>query len=213
MIKKYMRPLLLLLLVCMVGFGGLNIYHTIAYLTDEDHTSPNRFTFANVDITLNEDFRPPSMTSEGMNSYVKKVWFTNDGTTGAFARVNLQLSSDDVAGITEVSGDGGKTWYSWNDYKNHLPSGWIYQSSGTLGGYYYYTKALAVNEQTVPLLTNVRTNFKGNGVNRKTSDVNKTVRGYDIFVYVEGLQQKSLDASKTHTSYSDAWTAFLNKKS
>lgn len=210
MIKK-LRAVLLVLLVSLIGFGGLNVYHTVAYLTDNDFANPNKFTFANVDITLNEDFDAPTVAA-GTNSYTKKVWFTNDGTTSAFARANMQLSNDDVANVTEVSGDGGKTWYSWNDYKNHLPSGWVYESGGTLGGYYYYTKGLAVGASTSALITNVRTTFKSNDVNRKTQDINKTARGYDIYVYVEGLQQKSLDASKTHTSYSDAWTAFLNKK-
>lgn len=194
---------------CMIALAGTA--GTMAYLSHKTAAITNKFTVGNVTIEIQEQFSPPSSMPVGTTTYQKKVTFKNTGKVDAYARVNFAFSNTDVSNLSQISHDGGNTWYSLSDFKTHLPSGWAYKQSGALSGYYYYTRPLAPGESTPPLFTHVRTTFQ-----EKTADtnqtINKTPRNYDIYVYAEGLQQMKLDGSKKHTSYETAWTQFLSLK-
>jgi hypothetical protein len=214
--NKKIRNIVLSLLV--IGLASGLVGGTVAYFTDMGGEATNTFVYGDVDITVNEDFNPPSSMKVGDNTYKKDVKFVNSGHTYAYARVSMTFSDTNVAEITKLSSDGGNTWYSVADFDNHLPNGWA-KGSGALAGYYYYTKPLAVGEKTPSLITNVKTTFvaanestysNGKGVPNDT--INHTPRDYDIYIYVEGVQQAKLDGSGMNNNYQDAWNAFLNKK-
>lgn len=205
--KKRSKILIVLgVLLCLMAVGG-----TLAYLSDHGGKRTNKITFGNVTIDVVETFNPPSSLKVGDNTYEKRVTFKNNGTIPAYARTLLAFSEADVADISKLSSDGGNTWYSVSEFKNHLPSGWAYEGTGALGGYYYYTSPLAPGQSTTPLITNVKTTFQN-----KTADTNYTInytpRNYDIYVYVEGVQQMKLDGSALNTNYRNAWTQFLDLK-
>ena len=206
--KRILVSVLCLSLLSIVAVGGAGTY---AYLSDYNSPTNNSFTVGDVVMNIDEDFEKPASLSVGTNTYKKDVKVTNDGTLSGFVRASLLFSSGDVEDISEVSSDGGKTWYSMDEFPSHLPSGWVYQSSGDLGGYYYYTKAIAPGASTTSLITNVRTTFQ-----QKVSDIDRSInytpRDYDIFVYAEGLQQDKLDGSGIWNDYSQAWTTFLGLK-
>lgn len=205
------------MILCVVAFSAfilccfLSITGTMAYLSDKAPVKDNSFTVGNVDIVVDEFFEPPNSMVVGDNTYQKRVAFTNNGTVNAYVRVKVAFSEMDVADISQLSSNGGSTYHPVSDFSKHLPDGWAYQNSGTLAGYYYYEKALAPGETTVPLFTHVKTTFQ-----QKTADTNRTInytpRDYDIFVYVEGVQEQSLDGSAPYKDYTNAWTAFLELK-
>ena len=209
--KNVLKLLPVFLCVILLGAAGYTVQHTSAYLSAKSETKVNRFSVGHVSADIVEEFRPPASLTVGTNSYVKKVQIKNSGTVPAYMRVNLAFSNGDVENISMVSCDGGSSWYRLSDLRNHLPGGWVYESNGTLAGYYYYTDPVQPGASTPALITNVKTDF----IN-KTADtnetINKTPRNYDIFVYTEGVQQAKLDGSGLNTSYSTAWTEFLNKK-
>lgn len=208
------RTLILgILIAALVGgtIGMIGMNGTLAYLSHKPAGLTNKFTVGNVTIDIQEDFRPPTSMPVGATTYKKEVKFKNTGTVNAYARVNFAFSNTDVANLSQISSDGGNTWYSLSEFKTHLPSGWAYKQSGILSGYYYYTSPLTPGASTTPLFTHVKTTFQN-----KTADtnqtINKTPRDYDIYVYAEGLQQMKLNGSGKHTNYETAWTQFLNLK-
>lgn len=211
--KRSVKKRILLSMLCLglLGAATAGSIGTFAYYSDYDAPAENSFTVGDVVMTVDEDFDKPDSMGVGTNTYKKDVKVTNEGTLSGFVRMNLLFSSGDVEDISEVSSDGGKTWYSMDDFPFHLPSGWVYQSSGDLGGYYYYTEAIDPGESTTSLITDVRTTFQ-----EKVSDtdlsINYTPRDYDIFVYAEGVQQDKLDGSGVWTDYSQAWDTFLGQK-
>ena len=193
-----------LLLLLVIG-------STLAYLSDHGEEKVNAFTVGEVTIDVEETFAPPSSLQVGDNIYEKRVSFANHGTVNSYARVLLACSETDVANLTKVSTDGGTTWVPFSELKNKLPAGWAYQDTGTLGGYYYYKEALKPGETTTPLITHVKTTFESKTADTNES-INRTPRDYEIYVYVDGLQQQKLDGSKLHTDYQTAWTEFLKLK-
>lgn len=211
MTKKNISKAVIIML-CMAALigGGILTKSSLAYLSDFGGKKSNKFTVGNVTAEVNEVFNPVTLKT-GTNSYKKEVKAKNGGTVPAYMRVWLGFSSGDVEGISKVSCDNGAHWYSLSELKNHLPAGWTYRGTGTLGGYYYYISPIAPGKSTPALITNVKTDFI-----EKTADtnetINKTVRDYEIFVYTEAVQQMKLDGSGLNTNYSAAWTQFLNKK-
>ena len=200
--------------VALALFLGLMALTTIrgslAYFTAKGDAVSNPLQVGNVDITIKEDFETPDSLTVGDNTYQKAVSFANEGHVAAYARVALSFSDNNVAEISSLSSDGGKSFYSVSEFDEHLPEGWV-KGEGTLAGYYYYTKPLAVGESTPDLITHVKTSF----IN-KTADTNESInytpRDYDIYVYAEGLQQKSLSGETLETSWQEAWQAFLEKR-
>lgn len=210
------KTVLLSLLVCVLVCGTIG--STLAYFTDKGKSERNVYTQGDVDITVEEDFNPPETMTVGDNTYKKDVKFKNNGHTSAYARVSMTFSDTNVAEITKLSSDGGSSWYSVADFDNHLPNGWV-KGTGSLAGYYYYTKPLKKGEQTPSLITNVKTTFVAanestysNGKGIPNDTLNHTPRDYDIYIYVEGVQQAKLDGSGMNGNYQEAWNAFLDKK-
>lgn len=212
--KRFKIGILAVCLTAIIGVGLAGFHkffpeYTLAYLTN--HTgATNKLTLGNVTAEIVETFNSPRMVV-GTNSYTKKIQVQNSGRVPAYARVWLQFSDCDVEGISKLSCDNGASWWTLSELRSHLPSGWVYVSSGTLGGYYYYTSPVAPGGKTPTLITNVKTDF----IN-KTADtnqtINKTPRDYDVLVYAETVQQAKLNGDGLNTSYSAAWTEFLNKK-
>ena len=209
--KKILIPVLSFGILAGLAGGGYLASNTLAYLSDRGPVKHNELTVGNVVMDITEDFEKPPAMDVGTTTFKKDVKITNNGTVTGFTRASILFSNGDVEGISEVSGDGGKTWYSLDEFSSHLPSGWAYQANGTLGGYYYYTKALAPGESTTSLITHVRTTFE-EAVAVTDESINRTPRDYDIFVYAEGLQQEKLDGSGPWSDYSQAWSAFLAQK-
>lgn len=209
--RKIVRNVILSLLCLTLLLGVYAVPKTMAYLTDTGGTKVNKFTVGNVVVDVVEEFDAPSSMTVGTNTFRKKVQLRNNGTVSAYLRANLLFSSGDVEKISKVSGDNGNTWWTLSDFRNHLPNGWVYVSTGVLSGYYYYTQPVAPGSQTPSLITNVRTVFE-----EKTADtnesINRTPRDYDIFVYAEGVQARPLDGSNSNQSYTTAWNLFLGKK-
>lgn len=183
---------------------GLGIRFSLAYLSDLTDKM-NSFTLGNVSVDIVETFDPDPIKT-GENSYVKKVQVKNTGTVPTYARVSLEFSDVDTEEISVVSCDDGSSWYKLSELKDHLPDGWVYESDGGLGGYYYYTNPIAPEELTPALITNVKTTFVD-----KTEDTDGTnfVRDYDISVSPEGVPQMKLDGSGLYENYQEAWIEFL----
>lgn len=222
--KKWMKTGILGICLAAVIGAGLIAYNkffpenTLAYLTDKTGAT-NTLTVGNVTAEIIETFNPVTLQT-GTNSYTKKVQVQNSGKDPAYARVWLEFSDCDVEGISKISTNGGSNWYTLSQLKagTGLSNGWVYQSTGTLAGYFYYPSPVAPGGKTPALITNVKTEFID-----KTADtnqtINKTKRDYDVLVYAETVQQAKLfpgTVDKTHnglnTSYVTAWTEFLNKK-
>lgn len=200
-----------ILIACMAvtAVGSYAMQSSLAYLSDQTDVV-NKFTVGNVTAEIVETFNPVTL-KVGMNSYTKNVKVQNSGRVPAYARVWLSFTDCDVEKMSWLSCDGGNTWYSLSELRNHLPSGWAYESSGTLGGYYYYRNPVPPGGKTPVLITNVKTNFI-NKTGDTNETINKTPRNYDVLVYAETVQQAKLNGSGLNDSYRDAWTAFLNKK-
>lgn len=209
--KKITASRLIIVITAMLLLALAGIVYTRAYLTDFGPKKDNYLTIGNIDMQIQENFSPPGSLNVGQNQYVKQVKVYNNGRNPGYARVLLEISNKDVEDLTQVSCDNGAHWYQLSDLKNHLPSGWVYISTGTLGGYYYYTQPIEPGQSTPYILTDVRTTF----VN-KTADtnytINQTPRNYDIYVYCEGLQQMRLNGSSKHNNYQTAWSEFLTLK-
>lgn len=129
------------LLATMLVFAG-SVPSVLAYMTDIADPMDNKFTIA-LDSTCRvvEKFPEPELT-DTVISYEKAVQVINTGYINEYVRVRLDFSDDDVKNKTQFSWDG-KNFYSVDSYKDHLPSGWTYNSSD---GYYYYTKILETGD-------------------------------------------------------------------
>lgn len=210
--------------ICLAGLAaGLVFYFmfpdfTLAYLSNQTQAT-NSFTFGNVTAEIIETFTPPSSLVVGTNTYTKTVRVKNSGANPAYARVWLEFSDVNVEEISELTCDG-TNWCTLTQLKSNtgLPSNWVYRNSGTLAGYFYYTKPIGPGEMTPSLIMKIRTKFIS-----KTADINETInytpRDYDVLVYAETVQQAKLfpgvvdsENDGLNTSYATAWTEFLNKK-
>lgn len=117
-------------------FAG-TVPSALAYMTDIADTMDNAFTIA-LDATCELVEKYPPYDNSGANnmvSYEKAVQVINTGFIDEYVRVRLDFTEEAIKNITALSWDG-TNFYSVDDYKNHLPSGWTYNDSD---GYYYYT--------------------------------------------------------------------------
>ncbi len=195
-----------------------------AYLTDIADDMDNKFTIA-LDSTSKvvekfPDTVPDIDAAHNIASYEKAVQVINTGYIDEYVRLRLDFSDSDIEAKTQFSYDG-KNFYSINEYRNHLPQGWIYN---TQDGYYYYTKILetgdwesvkntlqydeatgqyyyktgqnilATNMITVPLIRYVKTVF----------DSPDDMRSYALYAYSESCP------FYFGNDYSGAWNNYLN---
>lgn len=188
--------------IIIIGFSVF--LPALSYQTDISETIINNFTIA-LDSTSSvlEDYPTPDPEIDGSNaSYTKAVQIVNTGYIDCYVRVRLDFSEEDIQNKTKFSSDG-VNYYSVSDYRNHLPSGWIYNSTD---GYYYYTPMVKAENwedyenqfrydesigeyfyknrnivsascMTTPLIRYVRTEFAEP----------KDMRSYDLNVYSESV--------------------------
>lgn len=185
---------LILLAVAAIAVGSVS--SAFAYFTGEEkHT--NAVTVGQNTTTITEKFDPPTTLKTGENTYKKTVQITNTGNTDTYVRVFLDIDDDAIRKITTFSGDNRISWHSPAEYKDHLPSGWVYipESDGVLGGCYYYTAIVKPGESTAPLLTDVKTTFPDEA----------SVKPYSILVHEESIQ--TYDKHGALFVGSDAWKA------
>lgn len=191
-----------------------------AYLTDMPDILENNFTIAlDSTSTLVEKFKPDPAIEGPAAEYGKTVQVANTGYLDEYVRVRLTFTEEDIEEKTEFSADGA-TFYSVDEYRNHLPTGWVYDESDN---FYYYTLPLEtggwedaskkldyrknVGEYfykdgqevlkgsfvTTPLITDVKTTF---------SDL-KDMRSYELIVDSESVP------SYFGTDYKSAWKNYL----
>ena len=179
------------------------IFSTALYLTSVDGEK-NSVKIGENRIDISEDFDPPDELRVGENSYQKEVAIENTGNTDAYIRVFLDFSSSDISSISEISSDGGETFYSYDEFKNHIPENWEYVPSGILGGYFYYKIPVCPGEKTPNLITNVKTTFSS------AIDVDE----YDVIVYAESVQTIDKDGIPFpgDTAWASSWIEFLQRK-
>lgn len=167
----------------------LNVGTTEAYLADNGKKT-SQITFGNGGCQIIETFQRPNLQT-GTNQFTKKVSVKNTGSVSQYVRVFADFSDYRFRDASEISSDNGKTWYSCDDYLEHLPSGWTYNQNDS---YFYYTKALASGETTTPLFTTVKTTLT-------------TVEDFDIIVSAESVQAANIFGIKPTESdaYLTAW--------
>ena len=173
---------------------------TFAYLTDGESTT-NKLTVGENVIEITEKFTPPEELVTGANTFDKEVKVTNTGDVSCFTRVFLELSDNDVRGESKLSPDG-TNFYTVEEFKDHLPTGWVYEDSALLGPYYYYTSAIAPGEETPYLIKKVQTTFASA----------EDIEPYDIYVYAESVQVLDKDGQNFTGAdvWKQAWTEYLN---
>lgn len=113
-----------------------------AYLTAQGTAMMNPFTIAlDCTSTLVEKYPAPEdepnapVPVGNVISYEKAVQVGNTGFIDEYVRVSLDFSEEAIRDMTKFSWDGVNYW-SWAEYRNHLPSGWTYNSAD---GFFYYT--------------------------------------------------------------------------
>ena len=195
------KQTLILLAVAAIAFGSVS--SAFAYYTGEE-THTNAVTVGQNTTTITEKFDPPTKLKTGENTYKKTVQITNTGNTDTFIRVFLDVDDDAIRKITVFSGDNRNSWYSPGDYKDHLPSGWVFvpESNAILGGCYYYTSVVKPGESTTPLITDVKTTFPDES----------SVKPYNILVHEESIQTYDKHGSliSGNDAWQKAWSEFLS---
>ena len=131
-------------ILAALAFSVGTIPAAMAYMTDIAETMDNPFTIA-LDSTseIVEKYPDPDPDPDGnITSYEKSVQVINTGYIDEYVRVRLDFTEDDIRNKTAFSWDG-TNFYTVEDYKNHLPEGWVYDDSD---GYYYYTKIVETGD-------------------------------------------------------------------
>jgi len=163
---------------------------TGAYMTAKADRMVNTATIAlDSESKIIEDFDPPTPKNDPTITYKKAVKIENSGQVGEYVRVKLSFSDRTVESKTSFSSNGS-TFYSVADYKNHLPSGWVYNDKD---GFYYYNKVLESGKSTPNLMSHVRTNF----------GTMAEMVSYDLTVFNESVP------SFAGTNYTQAWENYL----
>ena len=180
---------------------------TMSYLTDNE-THSNAISVGDVRFDLIDEY--PEPPEPDLNEqFVKRIAITNTGDIPCFVRIFVEFSNNKVSQYASVTADG-TNYYTWADFKNHLPANWVYipyeetGDNAKIGGYFYYTEPLPVGETTSYLTQGFKVTFPKQ----------KEVLPYEINVYAEALQTLNHNAVEyTGTSaYRDAWLEFISRK-
>ena len=188
-------------LAVFLNFGGAEL--VAAYFTDRDATH-NIYTTSENTSTVEEKFTPPPELHPGENVIEKVVNVKNTGNIPCYARVFLEFKDPEIAAKSVISGDGGKTWYSLDEYKKNLPEGWVYEDDAQFGPYFYYTKAINVNGQAEnPLITNIKVTFAQD----------YEIRDFDVLVREDTVQTRDRlgQEPKGENKWKTIWTEYLKK--
>jgi len=186
---------------------SLSVGLTIAYLMDSEN-KPNTVKVGYGNGEISEEFTEPSVaTMHDTNNKVVSV--KNTGTVPVFARVYMNFSDSSVADKAKVtySNNGTDKEVTWAQFLTAMAADnngtdWKYipETGGidnsTLGGYFYYTKALEVADdpattgvtknQTTELIKAVKVDFRDPN-NANDSNIDK-IQPYELIVYSELVQ-------------------------
>ncbi len=139
-IKKLTRTgILTVILLMALSFMTAPGIH--AYLTAVGPTLENNFTIAlDPTTTVVEKFPTddPEIEPDNIIKFMKLVQIGNTGYIDCYIRVRFAFSDKDIRDKATFSWDG-TNFYSYTDYKNHLPTGWLYNESDDC---FYYTPML-----------------------------------------------------------------------
>lgn len=237
-----------IIFVCIAAAAAaavsLSVGLTIAYL-GRTKEKVNTITVGHGDGEISETFTEPSVaTMHDTNNKVVSV--KNTGTVPVFARVYMNFSDSSIADKAKITYNNGTTdqTASWSDFLTAMQAendvnGWKYipETGGidnsTLGGYFYYTKALEVGSsgsQTTNLIEKVEVDFRdknGNGdPDPNDSNIDK-IQPYELIVYSELVQTVETGAvtsngqtvygydynkpEGTPDEWQNAWKSYLTK--
>lgn len=151
----------------------------VGWFRDFD-SETNKFGVANIDVEIEEDFRPS--TDWNGSSHEKVVKVQNNSTGPALIRISIQKRWVDENG-NPWAGDANLIKLNFSEHEGNL---WVDGNDG----YFYYKKILAEKEVTEAILDSVELNdipdalkerYKGKKVivDVKTEAVQATVDGYN----------------------------------
>lgn len=173
---KHKNILLTILVLVLVFSFGAGIY---AMLTDRAFAD-NNFTFAKDNkTTIVETFDPPKEMKPGI-SFTKDVKIRNVGDSSAYVRIKAVFSDSDMGKYCEIN-------YNTTDFE--------YNSKD---GYWYYKKALNMDETTPSLFTTVKI---------KDDAPKQEMKNFDILIYTESYKRGT-----NYQNYQEAWKDFLKNK-
>ena len=201
--KKLNKKVIIPVVAALAGgvFAGVRYLpaSTSAYFSDKDKEA-NKFTIGENEIEVEEKFTPPDELVVGDNTFTKTVQFKNTGDVPCYIRAFIEFDDDSVRGVSKVSPDG-TNYYTMEEFKNHLPEGWVYVDSGNMGPYYYYKNVIEVGASTPKLLHSVKTTFADPA----------DIENYNIYVYAESVQtlDKNGNAFTGADAWRTAWTEYL----
>lgn len=138
--QKYIISALTIALLCAILIAPIQgIY---GYLTDTGPTLDNNFTIA-LDPTTTVVERYPTTTPDIDNkdnsvNFLKTVQIGNTGYIDCYVRVFFHFSDKDIRNKAMFSANG-TTYYTYEQYKDHLPQGWTYNAADDA---FYYTPIL-----------------------------------------------------------------------
>ncbi len=174
--KKITAIALVICLMAVAVIGG-----SLAYFTDKTEEAKNTFTVGNVDITLTEPKWDAAGSQDAPEVYpgealAKDPTVTNTGANPCFVRVS-------VTGLDCLNDVGaGDITYRTNYVEDALGEGWVKN-----GDYFYYTKVLAVGEETTPLFDQIVIPTDLTNGDGKTE--------FSVDVYAEAVQAQGAEPS------------------
>ena len=195
MMNKKKKIIFVCIAAAAAAAVSLSVGLTIAYL-GRTKEKVNTITVGHGDGEISETFTEPSVATMD-NKNDKTVWVKNTGTVPVFARVYMNFSDSRVADKAKITYNNGTT-ASWSDFLTAMKTGvngWKYIAENdvpdgtTLGGYFYYTKALEVGSsgsQTTNLIEKVEVDFRAPN-NDQDSNIDK-IQPYELIVYSELVQ-------------------------
>jgi len=239
MMNKKKKIIFVCIAAAAAAAVSLSVGLTIAYL-GRTKEKVNTITVGHGDGEISEEFTEPSVATMD-NKNDKTVWVKNTGTVPVFARVYMNFSDSSIADKAKITYNTDQT-ASWSDFLTDMKTGvngWKYiaeddaNDGATLGGYFYYTKALEVGSsgsQTTNLIEKVEVDFRDKGVNGapdpNDSNIDK-IQPYELIVYSELVQTVETGAvtSNGQTVYGydynksgdnadewqNAWKSYLTK--
>lgn len=207
MMNKKKKIIFVCIAAAAAAAVSLSVGLTIAYL-GRTKEKVNTITVGHGDGEISEEFTEPSVaTMHDTNNKVVSV--KNTGTVPVFARVYMNFSDSSIADnpktkVTYKKNDSTEVSVAWSQFLIYMAednngTNWKYipetsaTDSATLGGYFYYTKALEVpkepldnTEKTTNLIEKVEVDFRDpNSAN--DSNIDK-IQPYELIVYSELVQ-------------------------
>ena len=200
MMNKKKKIIFVCIAAAAAAAVSLSVGLTIAYL-GRTKEKVNTITVGHGDGEISETFTEPSVaTMHDTNNKVVSV--KNTGTVPVFARVYMNFSDSSIADKAKITYNNGTT--SWSNFLTDMKTGvngWKYiaeddeNDGATLGGYFYYTKALEVESsgnQTTNLIEKVEVDFSADD---HDSNIDK-IQPYELIVYSELVQTVETGAVK-----------------